>query len=203
MPLTPKLAERAFPQVNHSLADVFLFDKVVPNKDSKRILRVTVDNPAVIQNVDAYYFAEILELSVVSVPDVVLHLANTLLDQLEARRDDEHRRDFDLSDSTLTSIAMTLQRMDKQLRNAGLDLFILGSSATVETVGKLDNRPLNVSHRVRQHSRRMEPAAGLRLPALLFARLEKANEIWRSGDSRGRGGFGPPSGLFYGGWKPP
>lgn len=149
-----KLAERGCPQVNQALADVLLFDKFVPNKDSKHILRVTADNPAVIQNVDAYHFAEMLELFVASVPDVVLNLANTLLDQLESQRDDEHRRNFDLSDSALTSIAMTLQRMDKRLRNAGLDLFErllkMGFSAPVQTVRELDNRPLNVSHRPRR-----------------------------------------------------
>ena len=152
-----KLAERGCPQVNRALADVFLFDEFVPNKDSKRILRATAEHPAVIQNADAYHFAEMLELFVGSVPDMVLSLANALLDQLESQREDEHRRNFDLSDSALTSIAMTLQRMDEHLRNAGLDLFErllkLGFSATVQTIRELDNRPLNVIHRARRRRR--------------------------------------------------
>lgn len=99
-----------------------------------------------------------LELFVSSVPDLVLNLANALLDQLESQRDDEYRRNFDLSDSALTSIALTLQRMQERLRNAGLDLFErllkLGFSATVQTVRELDNRPFNVIQRAPRRRRR-------------------------------------------------
>lgn len=153
-----KLAEKGCPQVNRALADVFLFDKFVPNKDSKRILRATAEHPAVVQDVDACQFAEVLQLFVASDPDIVLKLANTLLDQLESQPDDKHRRNFDLSDAALTSIAMTLQRMDDRLRNAGLDLLErllrLGFLATVQTVTELDNRPVNVVRRVRRRRRR-------------------------------------------------
>jgi hypothetical protein len=152
------LSKRGCPEVNHALADIFLFDKFVPNKDSKRVLRATAENPEVIQDVDAYHFAEMIALFVPSVPDIVLNLANALLDQLESQRDDEHRRNYDLSDSALTSIAITLQRMDERRRSAGLDLFErllkLGFSATVQTIRELDNRPLNVIHPTRRRRRR-------------------------------------------------
>lgn len=155
-----KLAERGCPQVSQGLADLFLFDKFVPNKDSKRILRVTAGNPAIIQNVDAFLFAEVLERFVASDPDVVLKLTNTLLDQFESQSDDEHHRNFDLSDSPLTSIAITLQRMDKQLRSAGLDLFerllTFGFPATVQTIRELDNRPLNICERAPRRRRKRE-----------------------------------------------
>lgn len=151
------IARRGSDVANSALSELFLNTAFVPTKDSKRILQVTAENPSLIRDVSAYHFAEMLELFAASMPDAVLKLASALLDQLEAQREDEHRRDFDLADSALTSIAITLQR-DERRRAAGLDLFerLLkwGFTETVQTVRELDNRPVGVVHRARRQRRK-------------------------------------------------
>lgn len=153
-----QLAEKECPQINRALADVFLFDKFVPNKESRRILQVTVAYPAIIHGIGAYHFAQTLELFASSDPDIVLSLTNRLLDQIESPMRDEHTQNLALADSSLTSIAITLQHMDEKRRKAGLDLFErllkLGFSATIQSVHVLDNRPVNVSQIVRRRRRR-------------------------------------------------
>lgn len=144
--------------VNGALADLFLFDKFLPEGSSKRILALAADAPDLVQQVSVFHFVKTLELFLSSIPETVLKLANILLDQLESDAKQEYRRNFDISDSALTGIAITLQRMDEQLRIAGLDLFErllkLGFTSTVQTVRDLDNRPVNVCRPVHRRRRR-------------------------------------------------
>ena len=154
------LAKRNCEQVNKALCDVFWFDRFVPNKNSKRILQLAEQFPELIRHVDAYRFAEMLELFATSIPEVVLKLSNALLDQLEVPGEKEFRRNFDLADAALTSISMTLQRMNNDLRGRGLDLFErllkIGFTSTSETIKELDSRPVAVNS-VRRRRRRRKP----------------------------------------------
>ncbi|QDT94579.1 ATP-binding protein [Gimesia aquarii] len=153
-----KLVKREITQINEALAGVFLSNRFVPNRNSKRILSATAEYPTILQNVSVYHFAEMLELFITSEPELVLKLSNLLLDHLELNPKNESSRDYYLSDPALTSIAMTLQRMGSDFRSAGLDLFErllrLGFSSTVQTMNELDNRPLNIIHRARRRKRR-------------------------------------------------
>ena len=152
------LAKRNCEKVNTALCEVFLFDRFVPNRYSKRILKSAEQYPDLLRHVSAYHFAEMLELFVTSVPERVLALSNILLDQLEGAKDQEFQRNFDLADAALTSIAMTLQRMNSDLRGEGLDLFErllrIGFTSTSETVKELDSRPLAIVSRRRRRRRR-------------------------------------------------
>ena len=152
------LAKRNCDQVNKALCDVFLFDRFVPNKNSKRILQSVERFPDLVRQTSAYHFAEMLELFVTSIPEAVLNLSNVLLDQLEASREDEFRRNFDLADAALTSISMTLQRMNHDLRRKGLDLFErllkIGFTSTSETIKELDSRPVTINSVRRRRRRR-------------------------------------------------
>ncbi len=153
-----RLAERECPLISEALMKVILFEKFVPNRHSKRILQAMDKFPAVIQGVDAYSFPEMLEEFVISDPSSVVRLSNSLLDQLLSEEDNGHRRNYDLSDAAMTSVAMTLQRMEGQLRADGLDLFerllTMGFSATAQTIREIDNRPINVPPRIRHRRRR-------------------------------------------------
>jgi len=137
---------------------VFWFDRFVPNTNSKRILQLAEQFPELISQVDAYRFAETLELFVTSIPETVLKLANALLDQTELQGEKEFRRNLDLADAALTSIAMTLQRMNDDFRSKGLDLFErllkIGFTSTAETIKELDSRPVAVNAARRRRRRR-------------------------------------------------
>lgn len=144
--------------VNGALVDLFLFDKFLPENSSKRILALAANTPDLLQQVSVFHFVEMLELFLSSIPETVLKLCNILLDQLESDREHEYQRNFDIADSALTGIAITLQRMDEKLRVAGLDLFErllkLGFTSTVQTVRELDNRPVNANRPARRRRRR-------------------------------------------------
>ncbi|WP_291171867.1 ATP-binding protein [Gimesia sp.] len=156
--LFEKLAKRKCQEINQALSGVFLSDQFIPNKYSKRILIAIANYPEVIQNINLYHFVEQLELFTESEPELVLKLANILLDLFELNSDAETPRNIDLSDSVLTNIAITLQRRSDNHRTAGLDLFErllrLGFSSTIQTMNELDNRPVNVVQRARRRRRK-------------------------------------------------
>ncbi|MCA9013816.1 MAG: hypothetical protein KDA77_00670 [Planctomycetaceae bacterium] len=156
--LFEKLAERKSQEINQALGGVFLSDQFIPNKNSKRVLIATACHPGVIQVVNLYHFVELLELFTESEPELVLKLANILLDLIEYDSEDGNPRHIDLSDSVLTNIAITLQRRSDNFRGDGLDLFErllrLGFSSTIQTMYELDNRPVNVIHHAQRRKRR-------------------------------------------------
>lgn len=58
-----------------------------------------------------------------------------LLSQLEAAKDRGFRRNFDLTDAALTNIAMTLQRMNDDLRGNSLGFaYRVSSAKRTETI---------------------------------------------------------------------
>jgi hypothetical protein len=108
--------------VGGAVMQVFVADELLPDDSTRRLLGSLADNPAPLACADSGWFIEGLERLLPNEPETVFRLCSEVVRQ-QGRDLGSIHRSWALHAANLTTVALTLHRMEDPYRRMGLELF--------------------------------------------------------------------------------